>query len=623
MLKPFALILSLLCGLAVQSADPKLAKTNAVPGDAFAVRRGEWLPLLTTARPLAATFPRETPVTAVEAMAFGGGRLWLIVRPRLDTNTPPGTGRVWAFTPELNRLEPVRGPLSEMVANALHFADGRLWLALNGGVAALDLGSAAIDAYDSRRGLLATNVAGITELDGHVTALDPRGVLYGRPPGSAGFIRATGSMPAPAGDRAAGWRWVAGSDRWLLVAGEASVLTRRADSPQWIPLGDEFNRGAPRLEPVRLQCVAGDGGGGFWLGSDAGLHWLDAETGLVENRFAPWHVTVPGGLGLVAPPGFQLTAQAYRQARDRVMNGVRDRMRDRARFARAVREGRPVSPAVTPTSRVPGGVTALLRDQTFLWIGATDGANPHRSRVLLYHQPTRQWVGWFPLALPVRSFAANDRHLWIGLDNAAAPAAAPLVAVDKLPLIAVSTNRWVRDPLDAGEIEQKLAAWPARERAVAAFFEGRPARVVELLAPDGLPSPEADAESLFLLAFAHDPAGLDQPAKLGGYLDLLTQRHPDSLFAELARQVRPVRAASLPEAVPPSDPAAVTAGAIPDEADIAAVLARRDLNGDGKLNAVELRLWRGPDAKVADFDTDGDGLLDAGELGKLLALPAE
>ena len=42
---------------------------------------------------------------------------------------------------------------------------------------------------------------------------------------------------------------------------------------------------------------------------------------------------------------------------------------------------------------------------------------------------------------------------------------------------------------------------PPREQAIQSFFGSNPAKVVELLEPAGTNS---DAESLFLLAFAHD-----------------------------------------------------------------------------------------------------------------------
>jgi len=43
------------------------------------------------------------------------------------------------------------------------------------------------------------------------------------------------------------------------------------------------------------------------------------------------------------------------------------------------------------------------------------------------------------------------------------------------------------------------------------------------------------------------------------------------------------------------------------------MLKRRDLNRDGKLNLVELRLWLGPTAELRDWDRNGDRELDREE----------
>jgi hypothetical protein len=42
-------------------------------------------------------------------------------------------------------------------------------------------------------------------------------------------------------------------------------------------------------------------------------------------------------------------------------------------------------------------------------------------------------------------------------------------------------------------------------------------------------------------------------------------------------------------------------------------LQRRDLNRDGKINLVELRLWLGPKAELREWDQNGDRELDRQE----------
>ena len=588
-------------------ADVSVRKpTNAVPADAFVVRRLELLPPFAAPRLIGAQFPPTVPMASVESMAFSEGRLWLNARPRAATVLPAGSGKLWVFTLDSNLLEPVGGALEPHIVNALHAVNGRLWLALDGGAARFTPETRMVDTYGTARGLNATNLLGFAEMEAGLMTLGQSGGLYSLAPGAASFTRLGTPAPGETLRESESWRLFVGSRDWLLAASDHTVANRNIRATQWVPLKDELGRHSPRVEPPTLLCAAGDDDGGFWLGSDAGLHWVNPDNGAVENRFAPTGVTVPGGLGITLAPGFQVSAAGYAQARTRVIAGVRDRMRQRARLARAGADTGLVLSPVVPTSRLPGGVTALLQDKSFLWVATTDGANTNRSRVLLLHTPSRRWIGWFPVGAPVRCFAANDRFLWLGLDVSRAPAATPLVALEKLPLTGVPPFRWTPDALKPTELGPKLAALPVKERAVYAFFGGEPAKVVELLAPDGQPREGSDAESLFLLAFAHDAAGLAQPERLDQFLAQLRTRFPDSLFTEIADSVRP---AARPAAVAPKEAAGETA---------AEVITRRDLNGDGKLNPIEFKLWRGPNADFKAADKNGDGQVDPTEIEALL-----
>lgn len=595
-------------GLSLPGRAAPVKPTNAPPADVFALRPLEWIPQFPAPRLLPAWFPRDVPVRSVEQLAFAGGRLWLAVRPRAETNLAAGSGRLWAFSPEINRLEAFPGAITNEALTGLAGQAGQLWLSVAGGAAVLDTTNLWIRGYGQPQGLVATNFVGVEPLDGGVAVLSRNGGLFTLSATATHFSRAPGPTPGAGGPAVEPWGIFAASKQWVLAAAGTNLALRNTLGPQWLPVAGELDQGSPLLTSPRAQCAEGDGDGGFWIGTDAGLHWLDSETGQMENRFAPLPLKVAGGLGVTAAPGYQLTAAAYRQAQDRVMNGVRERMRDRARRARALGEGRPLANWVQPTSRLPGPVTALLRDQTWLWVACTDFNGPQRSRILLFHRPSRRWVGWFPLGLPVRCLAADSRHLWVGLEDAAGRGVPVLVAVDKLPLISQPQGRWTREAISPEELGQRLASLGAKERAVYAFFAGDPAKVVELLAPDGTPAPGADAESLFLLAFAHDASGLNQPDRMAGWLDRLRAEHPNSLFTELTAQVRPRAVVAAPPAEEPAEPTTTEA-----------VMERRDLNGDGKLNALELRLWQGADAAVTAADINGDGVWDRAELAAWLA----
>ncbi len=617
----FPFIIAAVVGLVLQAETPPASSVRATngtssrilsaPADAFVLHRFELIPPFPIPRFVPATFPRENPVESVERLAFGAGRLWMVARPAGAGDQYPGFGRLWTFSPVENRLEPVRGILQTNLVRSILPGSQRVWLNLNTGLASLSIEPFVLDAFGPSEGVTTRNLADMAQLDSGLAILGRNGVLFTEAAGAGNFLRAPGTSAPVTGTTPEPWIHFNASHDWLLAAGTQNVIVRHSHGAQWVPAGTELSRGSPRLEPVTIRTITGDGENGFWIGSDAGLHFLNPETGSSESRFAPVGVTVAGGLGVALAPGFKPTPAGLAAARLRVANGIRDRMRQRARSVRLSAETHTPVNAVTPTSRLPGAVTALFASKTLLWIATTDGPNILRGRVLLFHMPSHRWLGWFPIGSPVRSMAASDRLLWLGLDITRAPGATPLVAIDTFPLVSLPQARWTPDAIRAEELGGRLASMPPHERAVYAFFSGEPAKVIELLAPEGTAPPDADAETLFLLAFAHDAVGLDRPEKLDGYLAELREKHPDSLYTEIANGVRP---ASQPAA---SAPVPLVVVAAPGAA-VTELLARRDLDGDGRLNAAEFKLWRGPDADLTPFDQNGDGMLDRAELEALL-----
>ncbi|HAB19901.1 MAG TPA: hypothetical protein DCE44_26150 [Verrucomicrobiales bacterium] len=636
-LKPFAFVAFAV--FALGGGHRPSAATNAAPPDALALRRFEWIAPFPTPRVIAAKFPRENPVVSVEKLLVANSQVWAALRPRRATNLPSGWGRLWSYSDQQGSLEPVRGALEMHSVNAMAADARRLWLALDGGLASLDFSSHIVDAYGPAQGFASTNLAGVGLVEGTVVAMGRFGMIWGLLPGTTNFIRANNAAPTENPRLPSPWSWFATSGDWLAGVAPTGVAVRNWRSQEWISMRDEFANGSPSLDPPVFNCVTGDGEGGFWLGSNLGLHWINPASSVVENRFITLPITVPGGLGLAVAQGFQPTAAAYEIARQRVMNGVRERMSDRARYARAnVNRKEPIDPA-WPTSRIPGGVTALCRDGPMLWVATKDGANVSRARVLLMHQATRRWVGWFSVGAPVLTMAADAKRLWLGLDSSRSPGLSPLLVVDRPPLLAVPQTQWTKDTISAEELGTKLANLPVKERAVLAFFDHDPEKVVELLAPDGEASDDADAETLFLLAFAYDLIGLNQPDRLDHFIGLLRERHPDSLFAELVGNVRSARAAPAldldegskkeaeivaPTPPPESDstPAPSVSETVPNDnksARAEAVLAKRDLNRDGQLNVIEFRLWLGSKADFPKADTSKDGQVDAAEILQLLS----
>jgi len=603
---------SLLVLAAGLTADPATNGLPEVPGDVLVLRPFEWIPPFRQFRVVPVQFPETKPMSSVTALAVTGDRVWIAARPWIDTNLPPDTGRLWSFRPADNRMDPVRGALEVHTVSGLLSRGNQLWLTLDGGLATLDPNTYTVDPFGAAQGLTSPRPVGAADTRRGLFALGDSGMLFRLAADLRTFLRHEGAAPIADPRDPSPWRFFTGSGDWVMAATETSVTFRHADAPQWNAVRDALRPSAPQFQPATVSSVAGDGDGRFWIGTDAGLWLVEADTGRVESRERLGLMKVPGGLGISVGPGMRPTAAAYAAARERVVTGIRDRMKLRARHARAAREtGHRIDP-VTPRSRIPGEVRALAADHGFLWIATADPSSASRSRVLLFHPGSRKWVGWFPIGFPVKALAADDRYLWIGVDARLAPAT-PLYAVEKAPFLSIPSARWTPDEIDPADIASKVAALPPRERAVFSFFSGDYAAVMALADPA-----TASEELLFLRAVSHDPVGLDAPEAMASTIGTLRGRFPGGLFTALATNL-----VSAPADVPVAAPAVAPVTAAPALEEPAAggateAMQRRDLNGDGKLNIVELRLWLGPSTELGRWDTDRDGAVDIAELGRLL-----
>lgn len=654
-LRALALITAGILGLAAAPPAP-----SRIPREAFTLSPFDWIPIVPQVRVIPVTFPENRPMGYIHALASTGDRLWISAHPFGDTNLPPNAGRLWSYLPGGDRIEPVTGILQGHAVTGLRARDKRLWLMIDGGLARLDAVDFAVDPFGQPQGMTSTHPPAVAETRRGFFALGDSGALFRLSPDERGFLKIDAAPPAPGDRDTSAWRFLAGSGDWLLAATDRRLALRQADALRWNPQPPALKPRSPELDPLGITAVCPDGEGGFWIGTDAGLGFLQAETGNVQFRERTGGVAVPGGLGIPIAAGMQPTSAAIEAARARVAEGIRERMRLRARLARASREtGVPVDP-VTPTSRIPGGVRALAMDRGFLWVAAVDPRVPMRSRILLFHPGSRKWVGGFSFAFPVTALAVDDRYLWVGADTQFTRAT-PLHAVEKSTLLSIPAPRWIPDALEADDIRARVAALPASEKAVFAFFSGDPAGVLRWTEGEGLTD-----EQGFLRALSYDPVGLNQPDQMALHLRRLVLRHPDSVFTGLATALLerlPTSAGTPQEASRSAGPDGAGASPVPEvgsspappvptqsprptvpdapspgpatapattnavtpsrpstapASEAARVLTRRDLNRDGRLNLVEWRLWRGPKAELKDWDRDGDGHLDPTELGAFL-----
>lgn len=579
--------------------------TSPVP-DAFYIRRFEWLPAIQPPPKLQAmTFPRDLPCAVVEELLYFDERLWIIARAR--TGSPAlAPRRLWAYTFSENRLELVKGVLDQYAPSALWGQGREVWMAVRGGAAAFHIKTYEVDGFNASQGLSATNLAGISEAQGQLLVLSENGAVFGLDRSGENFERVGSPAPVSNPRNPDVWQQLTTSGPSLLALGSRTAAGRHVQGTQWTIFDDQLQAGNPRTNPSRLQCAQGDGSGGFWVGSDSGLHWLDPSNGSADNWY--WHpgVTIHSGLPAVITPATRPSPAFVAAAHNRVLAGIRERMRDRAILARrSIEQNRRIEP-VTPSSRIPGAVRALHRDNQWLWLATTDGIYSGRSRVLLFHQPTRKWVGWFVVSQPVKAICTTERLVFLGLDTTSTPSGNPLLAFDKFSMTLIHSSKWVSDELTDGELGERLATLPVRERANLAFFAGDAARVVELLSPR---LAEASAEELFLLAFAHDPLGLDQPAKMAEYRDLLVARWPHSPFAEAVRVAPSTNTRSSTPVAAPKEPAPS-----PEALALKTILGSHDTNQDGSIDAAEFQKWIGNARLFDSFDLDGDNQMGPAEL---------
>jgi hypothetical protein len=661
------------------------AQSTRIPRDVFALRPLDWITSIPQVRVVPVSFPDNKPMGYVHALASTGERLWISAHPFADTNLPPTAGRLWTFLPGDNRIDPATGVLAVHAVSGLQARGKQLWLMIDGGLARMDAVSFAVDPFGSAQGITSPQPSAAAETRRGFFALGDHGTLFKLSPDERTFFRLDATPPTPDTRDTSAWRFLSGSGEWLLAATDRRVAVRHADAPRWNTLPTALKPHSPELDPIRIFAACPDAEGGFWIGSDAGLGFIHAETGTSQFRERAGSVAVPGGLGISIAAGMQPTAAAVESARERVIDGIRERMKLRARLARASREtGRSID-AVTPTSRLPGGVRALAMDHGFLWVATADPVFPMRSRILLFHPGSQKWVGWFAFGFPVTSLAVDDRYLWIGADTQFVRAT-PLYAVEKSALLSIPSNRWNPDSLDAEDIRMKLSALPTTERTVFAFFSGDYSSVLRWTEGESVTD-----EQCFLRALTFDPIGLNQPDQLALNLRRLIIRHPDSVFTGLASTLlERIGSTALPHneptppALPPSTspvtntlpaaksvtdasakPSTETSTTLPAPSDsgtvpsppltaqplatvpaasptstvsmhlpvapaarsnglpvsvargaanpAALVLQRRDLNRDGKINLVELRLWLGPKAELREWDQDGDRELDRRE----------
>ena len=626
-----AVCLLLAMALPATAAEPKEAPKPPAP--AFQLRSFELLKPFANLRTVPVSFPLTDPVTTIEQVTCLGGKVWAIARPASIATIPAGSGQLWEFSPVENHLTRLGDWFENRFPAGLRSFERNLWVTAGegmAGVGALDVDKMNLQYFGAELGLPSPGCVGFGFASKSLFTLSSDGTAYRL--GREGTTWKRLPNAAPGDKRGAPDRWTHfdGSGDWILAMHDQRAAVRHTEALDWTDLPAAVHSTIPGLEEAKVHAVQGDGGGGFWIGTEGGLYRLLAETGSSEERLHTFPVSIRGGWSRPIAKNYQASQAMLDEANNRIKEQIRLAMLLRVKYARASQEaGRNLNP-VTPTSRVPGGVTALMIDRGFLWVATTDGPNPTRGRVQVMHLGSHKWLGWFSVAAPVRCMAADDRIVWIGFDVHLPPARPPMLAVEKAAILAVPATRWSPDSIDASELDSLVAKLPPREQVVYQFFAANYQAVVDAVTTD---LAKADDEQLFLLACSYDPIGLNQPAKVEETILQLNERFPKSLFTALAENLRNKPA---PEPVPEPTPAPAPttsptpAPAAPPVASLATppatfappplaeILKKRDINGDGKISPLEFKLWVRGQFDFKTFDANNDGFLDGAELDKLI-----
>ena len=488
--------------------------------------------------PDARQLPLPPGAQGIRSMAFYGGKLWFALEMEEGTSGVGATaaqadhelrplkgkfGRLWVANPATGSLERHTGALATNNIRDLLVVDDELWVALaDAGVAAWNNKTGGLRRFGAAEGLaqtnqytLAANTRGIFALGGMFDFMALNHAAANWEPVKVDPPRQFG-MPAT-GDN----RKLTGSGDYLLLY-SLGLLLGNSKSNQWNRLDPSITTASPLQGLGNVFCVASDKQGGFWVGSESGLHGIDGNKGTTQSQFLNWPIRIN-------------TEHWNRLATD-----VRSRHQPSANFLgqvnkimdarRQVAVARKASAAAMnpfePTSRLPGLPYALAVDGDFVWVITRNGDQLYESRILLYSPTNRFWVGGVAFKGYGMKAATGDGKLWLARTTLNR---LELLALDKQEFLTTPRAQWVPDRVSPAEASGLIAGLTPHQQAIARFFANDPAAAAPLLAAEAREDPSS--ETLFLLTMAHDENGLNQPDETARYAARLLKEYPESVYA--------------------------------------------------------------------------------------------
>jgi hypothetical protein len=172
----------------------------------------------------------------------------------------------------------------------------------------------------------------------------------------------------------------------------------------------------------------------------------------------------------------------------------------------------------------------LALDGEFLWVAAASvGERYPNHDLLLFHLPSRHWVGGARVGGSSVSLALGGGKLWVGVPHYGS---FHIEVFEKQSFLAIPREKWLPEKVDPADLAQTLAKLTPHQQAVCHFFWNEPDAAISLLTKQSEDS--QDAESLFLLAnLARETEAKNQ------FVKRVLADFPESVFARYFLQQSP------------------------------------------------------------------------------------
>ncbi len=480
-------------------------------------------------------FPPELNVEKILALNFLLDRLWIVadgLKPAVveGANSIASEFRpfrvqgtdLWSYDPETGRLSLSTDKLlTNSSPTAVYSDEQDLWITDGEGISRFGNG---VQRFGPENGLPRASYEWVSSTEGAAFANGGLSVHVFQPAISRwSEIRVESLVrPIPNTNQA-----LDGSRRWIFIPGAQNLLYDPVSGIS-TSLNDELFQSTFATSRT-VTCSRKDGSNGLWLGSECGLHFLNPGNGLCLNRCPPLQISTSNPLFGGSPnPNLKRKMEEEMGAIFKRWFELRSTARDKR-----LRFHRPLSP-LTPTTRLPGRVSALAPDGDFLWVAS---GNEEGWYVLLLHRPSASWLGQFKLSEygthSVPALGVSQKYLWVGLQQSRSLGFNnPLLQIEKTSLTNIPPSQWMPDTIVPAELSA-VEGWPNHEQAIDYFFSGDYEKVIRLLPGE---IHDLDLEELYLLGHSYDSLGLNESSKARKYFEEMIAREGASPWGTEARQ---------------------------------------------------------------------------------------